>query len=421
MKYYACDKNHWWYCADNKQLRKNHFCRHGPKIRCNKLLKFKGNALPPRKREEKPPKPEALSNEQLEDDLSGIGVNSNAPTVNYTEHYQCTSSVKQHYWMCTSRIDRPASAHCPAKVLPFNTPCGKPLESLAVVLPDLMSFQPLDASQFQQPSFVSHTYAQPSTSTLDYFEQKQPRKYEAQSQSDLTTALTGAGIALLCRDGVFRSKPVITSSDHQQAHVDEPGITRFGPLFATVTTSQMAVIGRLETGKHAAETYIVNPFIAGNVTYPDFTVEQNGQKFAVELKTPNTGTMTQYIAGSFYKETTSWGRPVEEEISKRAGILPNDYLQMLAFDLCNLSESFQHSVAALQDEIRQGQHKTFWAMIKGFLFIDSKRQVTSYSKDQFLALHTSQTTLGFVTTPSLIVNTTANTTTTNSNNQQETT
>lgn len=417
MKYYTCGKGHWWYCEAHKELRSGHVCRHGNKRKCSSPLKYHGTTI------QSGAKPTLLPSDQIKDAavvVTNIFTGAqNAVQIDYTHYYQCTANGTKHFWKCAGRIDRPSSAACPKRMPPFNTPCGKPLETtVALVMEE--NHKPLDHSQFNQPVFVVHKFEQKASSSSLYEqpEERAPRKYESQSQSQLTAALLKGGIALLCRDGQFRTQPALaTSNENQQEHVDEPGITQFGPLVANVSTTCTAVIGRLEIKKHAAQSYIVNPYIAGTVTYPDFTVEQNGQKYAVELKTPNTATMTQYINGSFYKESSVWGRPVEQEIENRAAILPDDYLQMLAFDLANLLESFQESVAALQKEIREGEHQTFWVKIKGFLFIDDKRAVKSYSKDQFLALYSKQTTLGFVATPSLIVNTT---TTTTNNNQQET-
>lgn len=317
-----------------------------------------------------------------------------APLVTYV--YQCLGSAGRHYWTTPDRLDRPEDVLCPGRTIGMGL-CEKPLQEFHghSFFPPQPLLDVRRRSQMPVPQFAA---PERRDSLLKF----QPLRVEAQSQRDLTGVLIESGqVTFLCRNGHFAAPSPVNPI------VDEPGITRHGPL--QLQSAERHVVGRNEVWGRRPEEFVVSPFTRGNVTYPDFVVEQNGVVFAIELKTPRTATMAAFLRDQFYGEERPRDpsapferRAVEAEMAARAAILPDEWRQMLAFDLSNVREDLGASIGAIQEEIRAGTHAAFWRMIASFLFIEGGR-VSTYSRDALLEVGTSQQTLRMDPTPALVL------------------
>ncbi|MEM9558597.1 MAG: hypothetical protein AAGC60_30370 [Acidobacteriota bacterium] len=323
-------------------------------------------------------------------------------------YFRCTHPGGAHRWKSAESIDNPQAVECPAPML-FGASCKKPLQSIPSLVfgdrDDQYSVLSPEVARSGAPR-VEHTFLSAPTPTSSSFA---PRRFEQRSQDTLTEFLVAArGIELLCRDGTFRESPrAPTTSDWTgDQHVDEPGFTRAGVLRIRSGATLLA-LGRLEVSRILQDSggydriirdCTPNPLTRGTVTYPDFVLRQGQALFAVELKTPNASTLAPYLARDFFDESTARGlygvsRTVVQEIEQRAGLLPESYQQIIAFDLHNLTESPDQSIAALQSSIRRGEHSTFWRLISGFLFVDRAGTISTFSMGQVLEHQSAQTTL----------------------------
>ncbi|HVG08944.1 MAG TPA: hypothetical protein VNM67_14670 [Thermoanaerobaculia bacterium] len=347
--------------------------------------------------------------------LSGSFSGSPPSVSTLSYHYECGNKHQKHYWQTTSRLDRPENVQCPGKSV-FGATCNAILTYLPGGSILGYTYTPLDPVTVRRLATVStHVFASPSSSAFA-FTSPAPVRPEARSQAELTKILVDSRqVSFLCRDGTFRETPVPpTSKRAANEYVEEPGLCKAGPLLFLSEGSVAFVVGRTEVGDlgRSAGRFQTNPFIAGTVTYPDFVVCQGSYPYAVELKTPRTSTMEAYLGAGFYDPDTGSlfkSRTVREEIEARARILPDEYYQMLAFDLFNITEAFDASVRSIQAEITEGRHRDFWGRIKGFLFIEQSGAVRTFSKDTLLAHGRAQPTLGFVLVKGVQLQTTTTT------------
>lgn len=336
--------------------------------------------------------------------------------------YRCIGKTV-HYWRTTRRLLQPKQTCCPQKTV-FTATCDKPLEEISADILTKVTWNPLPdvLKTIATPQTIQTEPQKPVVETKLIIG---PRTMEAESQRDLTAILKNAsGIWFLCRDGLFRQQPSPpTKNLGQDEFVDEPGFVQRHPVRLQVLPPLL--VGRNEVSAYNGSAFVVSPFVKGGVTYPDFVCKQGETVYAVELKTPPLTTMAQYLEKGFYTGTSPFrdSRTIEDEIVQRATLLPSGYLQMFAFDLANIGqlEKFGDTIAALQKEVVEGKHATFWKQIKAFLFIHPDRSVTAMSQDSLREYGTNQKTLGLASTKLVVNNNNANNANNNNNNNSNST
>lgn len=201
---------------------------------------------------------------------------------------------------------------------------------------------------------------------VQLFEQNQQgirlRTTENLSQKKLYNVLNSRKFLFLCEDGQYRS---LTEPDADSClgTVLEPGFTDGRPY---VFKGKIQGRDQRDMSRGLCAS-----------TYPDFFGKFADQVFAIELKTPASGTFFSYLSDYFGElKHHEEGKTIRAEIEQRKRHLPMGVQQILLFDLENIDgknaikELVQYIAQEDKDSPFQNREAWFESHISGYMFFN---------------------------------------------------
>ena len=188
------------------------------------------------------------------------------------------------------------------------------------------------------------------------------RTTENLSQKRLYNILNSKNFLFLCEDGQYRSLTP-PDPDSLMGTVLEPGFTDGSPY-------------KLKGKIQGRDQRNMSLHLCAS-TYPDFFGKFANQLYAIELKTPASGTFFSYLCDYFGElKHHEEGKSIKLEIEQRTRHLPNDVQQILLFDLENIDGT--HAIKDLvkyigledKDSAFQSRAEWFERYISGYMFIN---------------------------------------------------